>query len=139
MGSLLLYLFKNSFQKATAIIEHAPGKSFLFGLLYFIGMPILIILCFITIIGIPLGFLAGAVYVFGFIFVNAFTLAIFSELINTVWSTKITKTWQKWGIFLLLAILLTILNGVGFLLSFFTFGALVLLIGKSFAEAHNKA
>ena len=95
MGGLLLYFFGGVFKKTAAILRNSPGKSFLFGSLYIIATPVVILLCFITIIGIPLGFLSLALYIFGFVFVNVFTLVLFSELINTIWSHKITKTWQK--------------------------------------------
>jgi len=134
MGGLLLYFFGGAFRETAVILRNAPGKSFLIGLLYVAATPIIIILCFITIIGIPLGFLSLAGYIFGFVFVNVFTLVLFSELVNTIWSHKITKTWHKRAIFFLIALLLTVLNGPGFILALFTLGAFMILIGKSFSR-----
>lgn len=134
IGGLLLYFFGGVFNKTATILRNRPGKSFLFGSLYIIAMPVVILLCFITIIGIPLGFVSLALYVFGFVFVNVFTLVLFSELVNAIWSHRITKTWHKRGIFFLIALLLTVLNGPGFILALFTFGAFMILIGKSFSQ-----
>ncbi len=134
IGSLLLLIFKNFFQNTAITLRTNIGKSFLFGVLYFILMPILAILCFITVVGIPIGFLALAVYVFSFVFAKVITLVVMSELINTTWSTTISKWWQKKGVFLLLAIILTVVSGIDIIAILFAFGALIIMVGKKISQ-----
>lgn len=134
IGALLLILFPLFFGKTGAVLRASPGKSFLFGLLYFIVMPIIAILFFITVIGIPLGFLSLAIYVFSFVFAKVLTLVVFTELIANIWAEKLTASWHKWGIFLLLAILLTFVNGVDMIATFFAFGALLAVIARAFSK-----
>ena len=134
LGSIFLLVFPHFTRKTAEIVQKTPGKSFLFGLLYLVLLPILALLCFITVIGIPFGFLLIAIYVFGFVFAKLITLVVMSELINTIWKHKITKPWQRWGVFALLALILTIVSGIDFIATLFAFGAILLFIGKSYSQ-----
>ncbi len=57
-------LFKNAFSDAAEGLEHNMLKSFGFGLIYLIGIPVLILVAFLMVIGIPLGLFAAGVFVF---------------------------------------------------------------------------
>lgn len=139
VGSLLLCVFKDFFRNTAIILQEHIGKSFLFGLLYFILMPIITILCFITVIWIPIGFLSLAIYIFSFVFAKVITLVVISELINTTWQNKISKSWQKWGVFILLAIILTLINGIDFIATIFVSGALMLKLWSVFSKKAIRA
>lgn len=115
-------------------MRNNPGKSFLNGFLYFILIPIVSIICFITVIGIPIGFLLVALYVFSFVFAKVITLVVLSELIIQKWQNRISRPWQKWGIFVLLAIILTLVSGIDFIATVFVFGAIITKIGNSYSK-----
>lgn len=134
VGSIFLHVFPQFTRKTAEIVHKTPGKSFLFGLLYLILLPVVALLCFITVIGIPLGLLSIAIYVFGFVFAKLITLVVMSELINTVWKEKLSKSWQRWGVFTLLALLLALVSGIDFIAALFAFGAILLFIGKSYSH-----
>jgi hypothetical protein len=116
-------------------VSNNPGKSFLNGFLYFILLPIISIVCFITVIGIPIGFLLVALYIFSFVFAKIITLIILSELIIQKLQNRITGPWQKWGIFVLLAIILTLVSGIDFIATVFVFGAIITKIGNSYLKS----
>jgi len=59
----LQYLFSPSFRKAGNTAFTHTGRSFLAGLLYFVALPLLAILCFISLIGIPIGFILLVIYI----------------------------------------------------------------------------
>jgi hypothetical protein len=135
IGWILFHSFHNFIRKTTEIVRNNPGKSFLNGFLYFVLMPIIFIICFITVIGIPIGFLLIALYVFSFVFAKVITLVILSELIIQKWQNKISEPLQKWGIFVLLAIILTLVSGIDFIATVFAFGAIITKIGNSYSKS----
>ncbi|MEN8790308.1 MAG: hypothetical protein ABF295_12390, partial [Flavobacteriaceae bacterium] len=57
-------LFRNAFSNAVEDLESNLLKSFGFGLIYLIGIPVLILVAFLMIIGIPLGLFATVVFIF---------------------------------------------------------------------------
>ena len=134
LGSIFLNVFPHFTRKTAEIVQKTPGKSFLFGLLYLILLPVFALLCFITVVGIPLGLLSIAVYVFVFIFAKLITLVVMSELINTTWKHKLSQSWQRWSVFTLLALVLTLVSGIDFIAALFAFGAILLFIGKSYSQ-----
>jgi hypothetical protein len=79
---VLQYLFSGSFQKAgnTAFVH--TGRSFLGGLLYFVAVPLLAILCLITLIGIPIGFFLLLVYIGTLFFSGVLTALVSAHWLN---------------------------------------------------------
>lgn len=134
IGWILFHTFPTFIRKTAEIVRNKPGKSFLNGFLYFVLMPILSIICFITVIGIPIGFLLVALYIFSFVFAKVITLVILSELTIQKWQNRITGPWQKWGIFVLLAIIITLVSGIDFIATVFVFGAIITKIGNSYSK-----
>ena len=61
-------LFRNAFSSAVEGLEDNVLKSFGFGLLYLIGIPVAILLAFVITIGVKLGLFAAAVFVFSLVF-----------------------------------------------------------------------
>lgn len=62
LGMAILFLDKkNTISTAKEIISH-PNKSFFYGLLYFLAMPIVAILLMFTIIGMPIALILLAIY-----------------------------------------------------------------------------
>ncbi|NNF00110.1 MAG: hypothetical protein HKN25_13900, partial [Pyrinomonadaceae bacterium] len=74
---------------ATAIRAHT-GKSFLIGLLVILAMPILLLLLLITVAGLPLALLLGALTV-----VAALLSAVFVSYLTGEWFLKQLKRWEK--------------------------------------------
>ena len=100
-------------------------------------MPIVTILLFITVIGIPIALLSLALYIFSFVFAKLVTLVIFSELITNTWSTWISRPWQQWGVLVLLALILAIVSGVDAIATLFAVGAIVIMLGRSLSSKKN--
>jgi hypothetical protein len=130
-------LFKNTFSNAVEDLEHNWLKSFGFGLIYLIGIPLLIILALLMIIGIPLGLFATVIFLFSLLFGHL----IAALLLVYYFKYKKEKDWGFWSITflaLLCAIvlrLITIIPFVGILVSVVilstTYGALTLKVIRS--------
>jgi len=125
-------LFRNSFSNAVDDLENSVLKSFGFGLIYLIGIPLMIILTFVIAIGIPLGLFATAVFVFSLLFGHL----VAALLVVYYLRHRNQKNWGFWSITFLALIcavvlrLLTMIPIAGILLSVvilsITYGALTL-------------
>ena len=125
-------LFRNAFSNAVDDLENSVLKSFGFGLIYLIGIPLMILLTFVIAIGIPLGLFATAVFVFSILF-GHYVAAL---LVVYYLRYRKQKNWSFWSITflaLICAILLRILTMIpyaGILISVIvisiTYGALTL-------------
>ncbi len=125
-------LFRNAFSNAVDDLENSVLKSFGFGLIYLIGIPLMILLTFVIAIGIPLGLFATAVFVFSILF-GHYVVAL---LVVYYLRYRKQKNWSFWSITflaLICAILLRILTMIpyaGILISVIvisiTYGALTL-------------
>jgi cytoskeletal protein CcmA (bactofilin family) len=69
---ILEYLFSKYFNQAASIIKDSFIKSFGYGMLYFVGIPVLILISFVIIIGIPIGLFTLSVYLLSLLFASAF-------------------------------------------------------------------
>ena len=127
-------LFRNAFSLAVEGIENNLLKSFGFGLIYLIGIPLLIILTLLMIIGIPLGLFAAIIFIFSLLFGHL----IAALLIVYYLKHKKEKDWGFWSITFLALLcaavlrLLTIIPFAGILISVailsITYGALTLKV-----------
>jgi hypothetical protein len=125
-------LFRSAFSNAVDDLENSVLKSFGFGLIYLIGIPLMILLTFVIAIGIPLGLFATAVFVFSLLFGHL----VAALLVVYYLRHRNQKNWGFWSITflaLLCAIvlrLLTMIPFAGILLSVvilsITYGALTL-------------
>ena len=130
-------LFRNAFSNAVEGLEKSLLKSFGFGLIYLFGIPLLILLAFLLIIGIPLGLFATVVFLFSLLFGHL----IAALLLVYYFKHKNEKDWGFWSITFLalgcaiLLRLLTIIPFAGILLSAvilsITYGALTLKVIQS--------
>ena len=136
-------LFRNTFSTAVEGIEKNWLKSFGFGLLYLLGIPILIILALLMIVGIPLGLFATVIFIFSLLFGNQIAALL---LVYYYKHTK-EKNWGFWSVTflaLLCAIVLRLLTTIpyaGILLSVvilsITYGALTLKVIESKKQLVN--
>ncbi len=130
-------LFRKAFSSAVEGLEKNVLKSFGFGLIYLIGIPLLIIVALLMIIGIPLGLFATVIFIFSLLFGHL----IAALLVAYYLKNKKEKDWGFWSITflaLLCAIilrLLTIIPFAGILFSVvilsITYGALTLKLFHS--------
>lgn len=130
-------LFRNAFSAAVEGIDNNWLKSFGFGLIYLIGIPLLIILALLMIIGIPLGLFATVIFLFSLLFGHLIAALLVVYYIKN----RKEKDWGFWTITfmaLLCAIglrLLTIIPFAGIAVSVIilsiTYGALTLKVIQS--------
>jgi len=130
-------LFRNAFSIAVEGLETNLLKSFGFGLIYLIGIPMAILIAFLMIIGIPLGLFAAGVFMFSHLFGHL----VAALLVAYYLKNRNNKHWGFWSITfiaLLCAIvlrLLTIIPFAGILISVvilsITYGALTLKVFRS--------
>jgi cytoskeletal protein CcmA (bactofilin family) len=62
VGSITIAFFKEPYEKAAALINERPWYSIGVGIVILIGIPIIAVLTFFTLIGIPISFLMMAAY-----------------------------------------------------------------------------
>ena len=130
-------LFRNAFSRSVQMLEQHTVKSFGYGLIYLIGVPLLIAIAFMMIVGIPIGLFITTIFIFSLLFghlIAALLLAYYT-------AHKNGRTWGFWTItflallFAIVLRLLTIIPFLGILVSVvilsFTYGALTLRALKS--------
>ncbi|MBT8188372.1 MAG: polymer-forming cytoskeletal protein [Croceitalea sp.] len=141
LGILVFHaLFRHSFENAAEGLENNLLKSFGYGLIYLVGIPLLILIALLMLIGLKLGLFATAVFVFSLLFGHA----VASILIAYYLRSRYSKAWEFWPItFVALAAvivlrLLTIIPYAGILVSVvvlaITYGALTLQIFRAKKE-----
>ena len=136
LAFLLIFSFNKVFEKSGNLYKADFFKNFGYGILYIIGIPFIIVLLMITVIGIPLGIMFLIMYIFTLIFGQTF-----ASVVIAYWSRlRFHKHWNKWmlllisaGIFILLNLLLLI-PIAGWLASIIiigaAFGAIILAIKR---------
>ena len=105
---IIQYLFGNTLKKAANSISNSFGKSLLWGLIFFIGMPLVVLLLLLSLIGIPIGFILIFSYVGLIVLATTITSLVFANWYNT----KFNNGWSFWqtvsaalGMFILLKII----------------------------------
>ncbi|NHF59613.1 hypothetical protein FK220_009695 [Flavobacteriaceae bacterium TP-CH-4] len=94
---LLNWAFGDFFYSAVEYLENVPLKSFGYGLVYLFGVPVLILIAFIIVIGIPLGLFLAGFYLFSLLFGHLVTALLASHYLNK----KSDGSWSFWTIVLL--------------------------------------
>lgn len=127
-------LFRNAFISAVEGLENNLLKSFGFGLIYLFGIPLLILIAFLILIGIPLGLFATVVFLFSLLFGHL----VAALLVAYYLKNRKEKNWGFWRVtFLAVFIavilrLLTIIPFAGILISVvilaISYGALTLKV-----------
>ena len=102
LGILFFHaLFRNAFASAVEGIEDNLLKSFGFGLLYLIGIPVAILIAFLITIGLKLGLFAAAVFVFSLVFGQIIAAILIAYYLRN----RRDKEWGFWPVtFVALAI-----------------------------------
>lgn len=91
---LIQYLFSKTLKKAGHTVSQSMAKSLLWGFLFFIGMPLAIVLLFVTVIGIPIGLMLVFFYI-GIIILATLTAAL---VIANWYNDRFEANWGFWQI-----------------------------------------
>jgi cytoskeletal protein CcmA (bactofilin family) len=91
---LIQFLFANTFRKAGHDTGHSLLKSLGLGLLFFIGVPVAIVLLLTTIIGVPIGLILMATYVVIVLLATVIAALVFANWYNE----KFGYNWGYWKI-----------------------------------------
>ncbi|GAB5400565.1 MAG: hypothetical protein Aureis2KO_21500 [Aureisphaera sp.] len=133
-------LFRKTFPNAVEGLEGNWLKSFGFGLIYLVGIPLAVIIALLIAIGIPLSLFITAIFIFSLLFGHY----IASLMVVYYFKHKKSKQWGFWSITLLALLctillrLITMIPWVGISLSVvvltITYGALTLTAFRSKKE-----
>ena len=133
-------LFRNAFSNAVEGLENNLLKSFGFGLIYLIGIPLAIILAFVITIGIRLGLLAAAVFIFSIVFGQVVAAILIAYYLRK----RQDKNWGFWPVTFValgVAILLRLIGmipyagiAIAIIILSITYGALTLQVFRAKKE-----
>lgn len=125
-------LFRNTFSSAAEGLENHWLKSFGFGLIYLIGIPLAVIVALLITIGIPLGLFITTIFIFSLLFGHYMASLLLVYYIKH----KKEKQWSFWTatflalLFVIMLRLVTMIPYAGILISVvllaITYGALTL-------------
>ncbi|BFP41713.1 hypothetical protein FGF1_25580 [Flavobacteriaceae bacterium GF1] len=116
---LLNWAFKEVFVKAVEFLEGDFWKSLGYGLIYLVGLPFLIAVAFMIVIGIPISMFLLAFYIFSILFGHLVAALLLTHFLNK----RREKPWGFWTlVFVALGIaivlrLLTVIPFIGWLIS----------------------
>ena len=134
---LLNWSFKNVFSKASQNLKKNWLKGLGTGLIYVFGLPLLIIVTFVTIIGIPVGLFLFAFYLFSVVFGHL----VVSLLLAHYLSQNNDRNWNFWtltSIALVIAIVLRLLTFVPFFGGLFSIAVIAIGYGLLWIELMDR-
>ena len=115
---LLNFLFNRPLAQAGERLNQEPTRSLGYGAAYFIGLPILVVLLLVTVIGIPIALLFLALYAFSLLFGLSITSVVAAKAMKIKYNYKHWGTWMlvlvSAGVFVVLK-LLTLIPFIGWL------------------------
>lgn len=133
LACLLFYLWREDAKEMIETAFASPGKELLRGFVTLVVMPIAAIVCMITVVGLPLGFLTMAFYGVLIILGGAITGLLWAALLaKFVFKRKETDI--NWWLIILAVIVLAIIKIIPFI--GWLIGFLVFLVG--FGVLSNK-
>jgi hypothetical protein len=130
LGALLVLIFPEFTKTVERNFAASPGKSFLLGLGLLVGLPLLAVLFFLTIIGIPVGMLVLFVYPL-VLMIGYVTAALFLGDRLLAWLRRdkpLTKGVRIGGLIAAL-VLLALLNAVPVLGALVAFAVVMIALG----------
>lgn len=89
---------KKFFIDSAQKLRTMPGMSLLFGLIFFVLTPIVILLLMITIIGFPIALAVGAAYFISVLFAQILAALVLARAAEQTWAKKKTK-WHPTAIY----------------------------------------
>jgi len=100
------YLLQSIFEKAGEEINGHFVQNFAYGILYFIGLPIIALFSIVIIIGIPIGLVLLNLYVLSILF----SYVVSSLALAYGFNHRYQKNWNKWQIILLAIVIFPFLK-----------------------------
>ncbi len=91
---IIQFLFSQAMQKAADRLYNHSLKSFGMGILFFIGIPILAVIAFVSLVGVPVGLLLMLAYVILVLLATVITSVVLTHWINN----RYEKKWGSWRI-----------------------------------------
>jgi hypothetical protein len=91
---LIQYLFRNTFQKAGNSLDQSLLQSLGYGLMFFVGVPLVVALLLITIIGIPIGIIVMLSYITLVLLATVITSLVMANWYNH----RFDRRWTYWQI-----------------------------------------
>ncbi|UCD61823.1 MAG: hypothetical protein JSV59_04440 [Flavobacteriaceae bacterium] len=109
---LLNWAFNDFFADTITHLDKELLTGFIYGLIYLLGMPLLILFTFILVIGIPIGLFLLSVYIFSLLFGHLIVALLIAHYLNK------KRNWNFWTLVLVslgAAIVLRLLTLIPFL------------------------
>jgi hypothetical protein len=148
MGMALLmiliieYLFSNTLRKAGNTVYNSALRSLAYGFLFCIAIPVIAIIAFVTLIGVPIGMILLFSYIILILFATVITSVVAANWLNNLGNMDLTF-WKLSFAALLIFILLKILTFTPFLgwfimgvLALISFGSILLNINWRVKKTH---
>lgn len=120
---LLNWAFSDVFNLAANYLNQHFLKGLGYGLIYIFGLPLLIIITFIMIIGIPIGLFLGGFYLFSILFGHLVTSLLFSHY----FSVQGNGEWSFWKISFLSLVLAAAIRLLTFIPFLGTFISIIII------------
>nr|WKN34590.1 polymer-forming cytoskeletal protein [Tunicatimonas sp. TK19036] len=130
--SVVFWVFPRAMNRAGQVLQQDFMRSFGYGMLYLLGVPLAIGLLLISLIGIPIGLFLLFAYIFSIAFGHIFASVVVTHALRDYYHYTWSKGWMIFTSFMVFAILraLTITPFVGFFISVLMvaacFGALLI-------------
>ena len=105
LALLLIFLFGRYFERSAQHIQTAWIRSFAYGVLYVIGVPVAIIVLLVSVIGIPIGLLSLAIYIFTIVFAPTIASVVYAYCTDQYYD----KGWSNSMLFLVAMALYVVL------------------------------
>jgi hypothetical protein len=105
---VIQYLFSKTMKRAGDSVYNSTLRSLGYGLLFFVAMPIISIIAFITLIGVPIGIILLLSYIILILFATCITSVVASNWLNNLRNSEFNFwkiSFSALGIFILLKIL----------------------------------
>jgi hypothetical protein len=126
---LLLYLFPRTLHRAGDQVINRPVVSGLWGLAYFVAVPLAIVVLLVSIIGVPVAALLAIMYVAVLLMVTIISAVVVTHWVEN-FSQRSWGLWHKSGIALFNFILLKILTFTPFLGAFLMMMISLIAVGS---------
>lgn len=132
LGSVLLLIFlihtflSKAMEKGGNVLYKETARSFGYGVLYYVGAPLVIVLMLMTVIGIPLGLFSLFLYIFSVLFGLTFSSVVITFLVRNHYHYD----WGK-GMLIAVSFVIFILLRVLSMIPFLGFMLVGLMVGAA--------
>ena len=136
-STFMYFFFVRFFKRAAEILNEQTWKSFLYGIMTLLLVPIFIILFFISVIWIPVWLLLLFWYILILVFINIINTTVISAWIISKYKV-FNNIYLKVFLIALLSIIFVLINGLGVIVWFFTIWTVIILKKEILAIIRNQ-